>query len=396
MSTHSAILAQYPEYDIPSLNKDLDKTKSRVFIGRNAAFFGPIMSQLEFVWDPSIGTAGTDGQRFSWNPGDYLELPSADRIATIEHEIQHIARFHFLRRGGRDWRIWNIACDVIINRSLRKDGHILTEKYWIPEMRECPAESEEGVYDWLVQNPEKVPGLQSPDDHMIPGDGPGGDLTPGQQAAITNLVVQANHITQMSANPGSLAGELNLLINKLLTPVVKWEPLLHRFFTDALDEEITWRRPSRRHDPREIYLPSRFLDDNRLTDIAYYLDLSGSITPPELTRMNSEIKFIKDRFNPGKLTIVTFDTRIIDTIVIDENEKLDKLTLKGGGGTSLKPVRQHIIDNRPTAAIIFSDLEVSPMQPLPAGSKIPVIWVCVGNPHATVPFGQIVHIPRER
>jgi len=55
-------------------------------------------------------------------------------------------------------------------------------------------------------------------------------------------------------------------------------------------------------------------------------------------------------------------------------------------------VREWIIKNKPTAAIIFSDMYVRPMEELPF--DIPIIWCVLNNPNATVPFGEVVHIPK--
>jgi len=62
----------------------------------------------------------------------------------------------------------------------------------------------------------------------------------------------------------------------------------------------------------------------------------------------------------------------------------------GRGGTCLIEVRQWIIDNEPTAAVIFTDMGVAPMRPLSV--EVPILWVCTNNPGATVPFGKLIHI----
>jgi len=75
---------------------------------------------------------------------------------------------------------------------------------------------------------------------------------------------------------------------------------------------------------------------------------------------------------------------------ITEEDPFDEVEIVGRGGTSLVCVRNHIEEIKPTAAIIFSDLLVEEMEPLTI--PIPVLWVAVGNPSATVPFGEIIHI----
>jgi hypothetical protein len=54
----------------------------------------------------------------------------------------------------------------------------------------------------------------------------------------------------------------------------------------------------------------------------------------------------------------------------------------------LVPVKAHIEEIKPTAAVIFTDLAVPPMQPL--AYDIPVIWV-TQTKGAKVPFGKLVY-----
>ena len=52
-----------------------------------------------------------------------------------------------------------------------------------------------------------------------------------------------------------------------------------------------------------------------------------------------------------------------------------------------------MIEHRPTAAVVFSDLCCHPMEPLPPGITIPTIWVGVNaRPDSQVHFGKLVHI----
>ena len=70
----------------------------------------------------------------------------------------------------------------------------------------------------------------------------------------------------------------------------------------------------------------------------------------------------------------------------------EQIVVTGRGGTDLHPVAKHINKTKPNVAVIFSDLWVDPM---PSVGSIPVLWVVIGNPGATVPFGKMVHIDSE-
>ena len=90
------------------------------------------------------------------------------------------------------------------------------------------------------------------------------------------------------------------------------------------------------------------------------------------------------------MTQILFNTGIVSEAVILENEPFTDAIIETGGGTSLYYVREHIIESKPTAAVIFTDLGCSPMAELPF--DIPIIWVVVGKIKTPIPFGTPVYI----
>lgn len=377
------------EYDFAVLNRELDKAKSKLFLNSNAAFLGPVLTSLDFIWDDDIETAATDGERFWWAPKDFLICTFDERVSTIFHEVWHVARLHMLRRGNRDPKIWNYACDIRLNRDLIDDGYKIGHD-WVQYHSEIPHELEEEIYDWLVQNKTPIPKNQSKHLGDMVGQGDPAKAAQAAQATI-NLVIRAIHQANMAGKPGSIPGGIQEVIDQFLEPVIDWEKELQEWMQDLLEEDYTWARPNRRH--ADIYLPSRFEDDGRLEHLIYYLDVSGSISKDDIIRFNSEVKFVKEQFNPKKMTFVQFDTQIQKIDVMKEEDEFTSVEVKGRGGTCLKQVREHIIDNEPTAAIIFSDLYVTPMQPLPV--DIPVLWV-TQTKGAKGPFGKTIEITERK
>lgn len=382
--THTAIDEDDTDYDFQHLNRELDKTKSKVFLGKNAAFLGSLMSSMNFVWSTDLPTAATDGISFWWNPKWYLSLSEETRKTVLVHELWHPARLHMLRRDTRDPKIWNYACDIRINNDLENDGYSFkgVEDCW--KDQSYGLQPEEDIYDHLMANKIQPPPNWTADD----GDGDMEELSDKDKHKAIANVVRAVHQAKLGGQAGTLPGDIEVVLNQFLAPIIPWEIVLYQFFSDMLDEDYSWKRPNRRY--QDIYLPSRFTDDGRLEHLIYYLDVSGSISDGELVRFNSEVKFIKDTLQPKKLTLVQFDTIIQSELVIEENDQFDGITIIGRGGTDLSPVREHIMLHKPTAAIIFSDLYVPPMKPLPM--EFPVIWISVNNPGATVPFGKLLHI----
>lgn len=369
--------------DYNLLEKELDRAKAKVFLGSNAAFLGSIMCSLNMVWSQETATAGTDGLNLLWNPVWFQMLPTETRGTVLLHELWHVARLHMIRRGERNPHIWNYACDIRINNDLEDAGYVFTgTQPW--KDQNYSGWVEEDIYDDLVRREIKPPetgSWGSGEDDLAEE---AGDSDP----ALMGIPVQAMHQAGLVGEEGALPGDIVEIIKQYLAPVVPWEQYLHQWFSDQLDSSYTWARPNRRYP--DMYLPSTFDDDGRLEHLMYFLDCSGSITTSQIVRFNSEVRYVKDQYNPKKMTLVLFDTVIQKVFEITEDDPFDELEITGRGGTSLSCVRAHIEKEKPTAAIIFSDLEVAPMAPLT--NPIPILWIAVGNPTATVPFGQLIHI----
>lgn len=372
------------------LTREYDRTQAQAFLGKDAAFFGSLLCGLKFSWiREGCDTAQTDGVELQFNPDFFIWMTPPTRETVLMHELWHVALLHHIRCGSRDKEVWNQACDIYINNQLEADGYKFdgiencwkdpSYKGWI----------EEDIYDDLMKNPHKKPKCSG-----AFGVGDGGDMTTpttgSNHVNIINNVVKAAQQQKLSGGtmPGSGAGRIEEVITQFLKPVVPWQTVLHQFFTDIEDTVYTWARPNRRY--VDMYLPSLIDDEGRLRHLAYFEDVSGSISKADSLRFNSEVAYVKNQFNPKKMSLITFDTIIQEVVDITEEDTFEEIKITGRGGTSLIPVRDWIIKHQPTAAIIFSDMHVAPMQELPF--DIPIIWVCLGNRGATVPFGEILHI----
>lgn len=376
---------------------ELSRVKIKLFGKDGAVFLASILGQTEFVWDDTEDTAWTDGLKIGFNPHFFLSLPLESRITVLAHELWHIAYEHMIRLNGRDPENWNIAADHVINLYLQEKGFSFVGLEFTLKNPRYRNMGTDQVYSLLPKPPPCGSGGNGP---PAPSGSGGNQKKPSlssdlrsppadKQIEVIGKVVQAVQAAQMAGlDPGTIPGEITLAVEKFLNPKLPWQFLLRRFFVEQNREDYSWKRPNRRHDE---YLPSLWSEDG-LTTINYYLDVSGSISDGDILRFNSEVKHIKEEFNPGLLNLITFDTHIRDEYQFTEDEPFEKIVVTGRGGTDLDPVAKHIIKTQPNVAVIFTDMYVDPMPPV---GGIPVLWITVGNPNATVPFGEMVHIDKE-
>jgi predicted metal-dependent peptidase len=386
------------DLDYAELDKAIDRVKTKVFLGNNAAFLGPLMCSLNFSWTSDHPTAQTNGLSLYWNPVWFLKLPPETRLTVLMHEIWHVAFLHMVRRGTRNPKVWNYACDIMINNMLKKEGYSFAgTKPWINA--DYGEQLAEEIYDALIAlghtsgplepmwGVPAAPHMQDPDmDLMEPED------TGIDPRDIAAAVVQATTQAKMAgASEDGTVSDVETMLKRFLQPKLPWHVLLNRFMAELVQHDYSWAKPNRRY--QDMYLPSVVDEDGGLQHLMYYLDVSGSVSDGEVIRFNSEVKFVKETFNPRRLTLVLFDNVIQRVYEFYENDEFNEVVIVGRGGTNLAPVREHMLENRPTAAIIFSDLQCHPMEPLPNGIEIPTIWIAVNaRKDSMINFGKITHI----
>lgn len=367
------------------LQRLLDQCRSAFMLDKRHAFLSSLMCMLRQEWDDSIRTAATDYKTIFWSRKFFMRLAPDARITVQAHEVWHVARLHNVRRGNRDPRIWNRACDYRTNNDLQAMGFSFAglEGCCLDPQRFPADMTEEDIYTILIQ--ETPPDME---DDPFAGDMIESGESAAEQTATIMRVAAAMQQAKMLGDAGTIPGSVTAIIDKFLNPVVPWEQLLQRWFIELAGEEHSWTKRNRRY--QDVYLPALVPDLNRLGLLHYYFDISGSVTDEMIARFTGEVRYIKNTFNPEKLVLIMFDTKIQEVIEITENDEFDRLEVTGRGGTDLACVREHIIETKPTAAIIFTDLRCRPMQPLPV--DIPIIWTVVENPGATVPFGTLIHV----
>lgn len=393
------------------IDKELDRVKLQLFLGTNAAFYGPLMCSLDFLWDESISTACINAlKQLKINPSFFMKLGVESRKTVLIHEIDHLARLHHLRAGNRDHELWNTACDHEINLQLEKDGFSFAG---IESAHKDPAfdgMSAEEIYDILEQQQSQQQSNQSPPPPHSWEKGDGGDLSnegTGQPTddedsegsgsdplsdpalkSILDSVVQAHASASMSNNySSSLSQAVRERIDKYLKSRVEWNKVLRKYFMDRMKRKYSWRRRNRRY--KDIYLPKRMNDGSSLSHIAFFLDSSGSTSKKTGQIFNSEIKFIKDFLDPEKLTVSQFDTQIHNSKTFHRHDRYENLEIVGRGGTDLQCVRDYILEHKPNVAVIMTDLWCAPMEPV-KGTDL--VWIVIDNPSAQVIKGKVIHI----
>lgn len=395
---------------IAQLQRELDRTKSEVFIRRGEGHLAHLMCGVNIIWAEDAVTAYNNGMIIAINPEFFMQLKTPTRETLFASHLWKIAMLFLVRGEGKVWRLWQMATSYWVNNMLHNKGYSfeglsphLDHRYDNMSADEIYADLVERDYDgtlddlgaiWGYKNAAgefDVDDLRHPTEGQMVGNGLVPPTEPSVAHKMINTVVQASQY--MAQAPGGYGGDNPMvdMIRQFLKPKVLWEKELLPFFTAQEGLDYTWSIPNRRI--RSVYLPSLVKNsEGGLTHIAFMGDSSGSITKSQLVRINSEAAFIKKRFNPEKFTMINFDDEIQMVYEMSRQDPFDEMKVVGRGGTHLAPVRQWIIDNKPKAVVIFSDLCCDPMEPLPPENMVPILWIVFNNQSADVPHGKMIHI----
>lgn len=356
------------------MNKLIEKAKAHVFTDKlHSAFLGSIICSMKISLDTTIPTLATNGKSILINPEFFEKISEKQRVSELVHEAWHIGRLHFLRKKTRDFKIWNIACDYVINNAMVKAGYTIDDT-WLVD-KEYEGMSEEEVYEILIKDCKETKSCRL--DMQETTDDP---------YEQTSIVIRAMQMAKVAGQSGNLSGSIKEFLNTYLNPKLPWNVLLQRYLREMIRQDYSWKKPNRRYE--DMYLPSIDTSEGKLTNINVYFDVSGSVTTQQCNRVFSEVKYIKNTFQPEKINLVQFDYKIQKEETYTEFDEFNSLNVSGRGGTSLECVKKHIEETSPTIAIIFSDLICYPMEQPKINTSI--IWIVLDtkkNPK----FGTTIH-----
>ncbi len=116
-----------------NIDELLEKSKIQLLCKKDAVFLSTIVCSLDFQWDNTIRTACTNGLFMKISPDFFTDLPEAQRVTLLAHEADHVALRHMVRVGERNFRLFNMAADYVINLGLKDAGYAPIDGWLIDE-----------------------------------------------------------------------------------------------------------------------------------------------------------------------------------------------------------------------------------------------------------------------
>jgi predicted metal-dependent peptidase len=300
----------------------------------------------------------TDGRTIWYAPAWVLAKPAPSIMFDVLHEALHVYGNHPARRGERDHKVWNIACDVRVAHDAlnicRARGPWELDADHIKAYPWAAGLTAEQIYDELIKDSEKQPKDFAPD--MLEC-----ELSEEEdrefQRQFTQDVTQAataEEQTSKKSLEATYGSSIWERLQELKRCDVPWNVLLQGRLCAALGNEIaTWVPPNRKWLP-EIALPSR--KGTQQDELVLGIDVSTSITEDDLKRFRACVMPAARR---AKITtLITFDEQIREIHSSRRPEVLlHNLRFKTGShsSTSVVDVFAEVEKRKPTAVAIITD-----------------------------------------
>ena len=119
--------------EMNSLTVDQKFAKAMLVLKDLRPFYSSIYEVMNKHKKPEISTMAVTGSELWFNSEFCDKLSFPEFMFVVLHEIGHIALLHVPRCSGRDRELWNIACDLYVNKVLRVEFESNHKNIQMPE-----------------------------------------------------------------------------------------------------------------------------------------------------------------------------------------------------------------------------------------------------------------------
>ncbi len=295
---------------------------------------------------PTMGVRANKHFKFEliYNPEFVKSISIPQLIFALIHESKHLLCNHLSRIDNRNMMKSNIAQDMIINTDtvtglastqleINKQIEPLEGIYYIPKKYDGKPIFEL-LYDWLDDPKNQTGKNQSDQDSKM--------IEDFKNAANNNYKLVDEHFMdeipqeikeqmvkdfiEKCRNRGLITSDVETTLGKLRK--VKKNPLkeLKKAVLGTIGniKYDTWQKPNRKNLPFKGY-------KKIINKINVILDTSGS--------MNGEFEKVLSFLykNDIEMNLIQCDTEVKDSKIINNSKQLNKIQIKGLGGTTLQP-----------------------------------------------------------
>ena len=400
-------------------------SEARLRILSSHPFYGTLLLHLKSVF-ADCGTAATDMKRIIFDPQFVSRLSDKEIEFLILHEVMHCTLQHCLRGEGKNHELFNIACDIVVNSAIMEamgvDSFMVDGEepmHLTPKGDEGRKYSAEEVYDmFLAEAGNNVEGQDKQGEFSkdMSGSADSGNQASGQSGSqidsheIWEAIPEDSPLKETwreyvedAEKVASCGGGAGGLIRNLLEEFdeeakINWRQALHDYIKMVCEKyDYTFSPADKRFQDSPFILPAFTEEETeKIENLWFLVDTSGSITTEELSLIFNEVKAAVIQFEELSAKLSFFDGLVSEPVEFNSVESLGEITPVGGGGTSFEAIfkymEDNMTDNLPTAVIILTD-GYAKYPPERAALDVPVLWIIDNDDKGNEPpFGTTIRI----
>jgi predicted metal-dependent peptidase len=360
-----------------------------------APFFATLALFARVEASDQIDSAATDGRNVFLNPGFFQSLSPPQQDQLLLHQVLHAALLHVTRRGGRDQRLWNVACDIVVNGLIAG-----TEGFQLPSgaLRDQRREqlSVEEVYELLLLDP-LPPASVSMDLLDRPeagaseeGGGERDSIATARDARLEAHWRDAHQhagIIALAVAQGKLPAGLARELGMLSPARLDWHAHLWRYIILTPSD---FQGFDRRFIHQRLYLEALESESVR---VYVAVDTSGSVDDRQIRALVGEVQGILSAYPHVICDLYYADADLYGPHRLTAHGEIPQP--QGGGGTDFRPFFTAIAERHdarePAVCVYLTDgYGDFPADP----PELPVLWVVTAGGRAldAFPFGEAARL----
>lgn len=325
-------------------------------------------------------TAATNGKVIYFGETFLQSLSVKDTVFVLLHELMHILLKHVGRKGYRDHKRYNVACDIIVNDLLKHHGYNYEQLHAIEGSAFNifgELESVEVVYD----NLKDCESLQTVSNHFL-----WEELSQEVLDSITEGLISVS-----KEHTSSLLNEV-LKWNKDDSRKLTLDDVLLPYLVDDT-HDYHYQRVDHRYE--DVLLPYYSSVDVTIKNLWIVIDVSNSMTQRLLEYIFNQLKNLWLKFPKTSFQLSFFSFHLTPPRHIKTVKELQTVieSANTSGGTDMSVVFQdydtYFARGKPVANIIITDGDGDP-PPSSLNPKNLTVWVLTEASDFEPEFGKTI------
>lgn len=362
-------------------------------------FYSSVYEVIDKIETNEVDTMGVTADKLMYNYEFCDKLEFSEFLFVILHEIGHIALMHVARCKGREASLWNIACDLYVNKVLKSE---LGTNIKMPsgavyfDAIDIEKDAAETIYEELYSQAKQNgyfsrPDINQKDSHgnsdgksqknskqykftlkrgskkydinigvnyrfdLVYGNKNSAELESDSRRLITDAQIRNQLLGGDSV--GNSVGLLERLCSKMLESKIDWRKIIKKHLLEYRQLDTSYAKPDKRMYWQSAIYPGPVPSTpDFVKGVKVCIDTSGSISDDDMSEFLGHIVKLTKQFKVDA-DLVYWDSKVQSAGKLKSTKDLSRVDILGGGGTNPDCVFESFDKNKekPILVIMLTD-----------------------------------------